>query len=76
MKEPSIKSIFFIIGPDGKIWHDSARINHDDCRNSFVRDWLSPIASHLDNHTCWQVFGAFQRAGYRIEELEINLPKQ
>lgn len=71
-----IKSVFFIVQPDGKIWRDSARINYDDCRNSFVRDWLQPISTHVDNHTCWQVFQAFQRAGYEIREVEINMPEK
>lgn len=76
MNNPKIKSVFFIVEPDGKIWRDSARLDHDECRNAFVRDWIQPIATHIDNHTCWQVFNCFQRAGYRIEEIEINIPSK
>jgi hypothetical protein len=68
-----IKSIFFVVAPDGKIWRESSRVDHDDCRNSFVKDWMTPIEKYMDNHTCWQVWQCFQRAGYKIEEVELNL---
>jgi hypothetical protein len=70
-----IKSVFFVIGPDGKIWRESARIDYDECRNAFVRDWMPPIEQHIDNHTCWQVWQCFERGKFKIEEIEIE-PKQ
>jgi hypothetical protein len=47
-----LKSIFFVVGPDGKIWRESVRI---------------AIEKHIDNHTCWQVWQCFQRADFKIE---------
>lgn len=67
-----VKSVFFVVEPNGRIWRDSTRIDHDECRNAFVRDWLSTISKEVDNHTCWQVWQCFSRAGYKIEELELD----
>ncbi len=64
--------IYVIIDDNGKIWRESARHTHDKCRNDFVREWLSRIANHISNHECWNVWNAFNRAGWRIEEIEIS----
>lgn len=76
MNKEGIKSIYVVVSPDGKVWSDSARISHDECRNQFVKEWMAPIKQHIDSHTCWQVWQCFERAKYKIEEIKtenINL---
>lgn len=65
-------SVYIVFDDKGKIWKESARLTHDQCRDNFVKEWMFRIKDHIDSHTCWQVWGCFERAGFKIEEIKFN----
>ena len=65
-----ITEVYFIQDEKGKVWKDSARSMHNQCRNDFVNNWFTRVP--LDPNTCWNVWGCFEKQGWKIQSLEIN----
>jgi hypothetical protein len=72
MSKKTITEIWVIQDENGEIWRDSARATHDQCRDAFIKEWLSRIDKYIDSHTCWNVWNCFQKAGWKISQIAVG----
>lgn len=66
------KSIFLVLNPEGKAFHDSVSYNQRACEQEFCKSWFAGWGIVPTGYESDVMFRMFERAGFKM--IEVPLP--